>query len=143
LERESRKVDSLTFVLSLFHPRFFFPFLPQPMPAPLPDAPPEPPRVFSTVVSSLQKAYPPDKMNDISTSYCFICLLHLCNERGLQIETARSPSKGGEQAKIVGEDGEDGDEEMEEDARGGKNDKMVGELGWLKISKDKDAKGHA
>lgn len=25
-------------------------------------------------------------MNDISTSYCFICLLHLANEKGLVIE---------------------------------------------------------
>jgi condensin complex subunit 2 len=24
-------------------------------------------------------------MNDISTSYCFICLLHLANEKGLVI----------------------------------------------------------
>lgn len=25
-------------------------------------------------------------MDDISTSYCFICLLHLANEKGLVIE---------------------------------------------------------
>lgn len=25
-------------------------------------------------------------MNDISTSFCFICLLHLANEKGLVIE---------------------------------------------------------
>ena len=25
-------------------------------------------------------------MDDISTSYCFICLLHLANEKGLSIE---------------------------------------------------------
>ena len=25
-------------------------------------------------------------MNDISTSYCFICLLHLANEKGLMID---------------------------------------------------------
>ncbi len=25
-------------------------------------------------------------MQDISTSYCFICLLHLANEKGLSIE---------------------------------------------------------
>lgn len=25
-------------------------------------------------------------MNDISTSYCFICMLHLANEKGLVIE---------------------------------------------------------
>lgn len=107
------------------------------MEAPPPDAPDEPPRVFSSVVSSLQKAYPADKMSDISTSYCFICLLHLCNERGLQIETARAPG----QIEEVDEEMEDA--EMEKRGTGGKNGKMVGELGWLKISKDKNAKGHA
>ena len=25
-------------------------------------------------------------MNEISTSFCFICLLHLANERGLKLE---------------------------------------------------------
>lgn len=118
------------------------------MPAPPPDAPPEPPRVFSSVVSSLQKSYPANMMSDISTSYCFICLLHLCNERGLQIETARSPGKQEQdQARIVGEDG-DGEAEADMvdesfETKTDKTDKIVGELGWLKISKDKNAKGHA
>ncbi|KAK4046790.1 hypothetical protein OIO90_006432 [Microbotryomycetes sp. JL221] len=39
------------------------------------------------VVSGLRKAYPKDKMDEISTSYCFICLLHLANEKGLRIQT--------------------------------------------------------
>jgi len=30
-------------------------------------------------------------MQDISTSFCFICLLHLANERGLKIEVGESP----------------------------------------------------
>jgi condensin complex subunit 2 len=29
-------------------------------------------------------------MDDISTSFCFICLLHLANERGLSIEVGES-----------------------------------------------------
>jgi len=29
--------------------------------------------------------YPKQAMADISTSYCFICLLHLANEKGLVI----------------------------------------------------------
>ncbi|KAJ1939682.1 hypothetical protein FBU59_004041, partial [Linderina macrospora] len=41
---------------------------------------------FSDVVSSLKTVYPPEKLNDLSVSYCFICLLHLANERNLRIE---------------------------------------------------------
>ncbi|MCJ1288463.1 hypothetical protein MMC26_007821 [Xylographa opegraphella] len=38
---------------------------------------------FTTIMNSLQKVYPKQAMADISTSYCFICLLHLANEKGL------------------------------------------------------------
>ncbi|KAH6844442.1 condensin complex subunit 2/barren [Alternaria alternata] len=41
---------------------------------------------FTDVVNSLQAVYPKQTMADISTSYCFICLLHLANEQGLVIE---------------------------------------------------------
>ncbi|KNG49277.1 tpr repeat protein oca3 protein [Stemphylium lycopersici] len=41
---------------------------------------------FTKVVNSLQAVYPKQTMADISTSYCFICLLHLANEQGLVIE---------------------------------------------------------
>jgi hypothetical protein len=44
-------------------------------------------RVFSQVISGLQKSYPRDKMEEISTSFCFICLLHLANEQGLKLES--------------------------------------------------------
>lgn len=44
-------------------------------------------RVFDNVISGLRKSYPRDKMEEISTSFCFICLLHLANERGLRLET--------------------------------------------------------
>jgi condensin complex subunit 2 len=37
-------------------------------------------------MNGLQRVYPKQVMNDISTSYCFICLLHLANEKGLVIE---------------------------------------------------------
>jgi condensin complex subunit 2 len=30
--------------------------------------------------------YPAQALADISTSFCFICLLHLANEKGLKIE---------------------------------------------------------
>jgi len=37
------------------------------------------------VINNLQTVYPKQQMQDISTSYCFICLLHLANEKGLVI----------------------------------------------------------
>lgn len=37
-------------------------------------------------MNNLQSVYPKPVMDDISTSYCFICLLHLANEKGLVIE---------------------------------------------------------
>jgi len=45
-------------------------------------------RVFSSVISGLQTSYPKEKMEEISTSFCFICLLHLANEQGLKLESA-------------------------------------------------------
>ena len=44
-------------------------------------------RSFTSVISGLHKSYPKDRMEEISTSFCFICLLHLANERGLKLET--------------------------------------------------------
>lgn len=41
---------------------------------------------FTAVMNNLQSVYPKQAMADISTSYCFICLLHLANEKGLVIE---------------------------------------------------------
>ncbi|KAJ2492077.1 hypothetical protein IWW37_001791 [Coemansia sp. RSA 2050] len=40
---------------------------------------------FSSVVSSLKRVYPREKLEELSISYCFICLLHLANERNLRI----------------------------------------------------------
>ncbi|KAF2201849.1 barren [Delitschia confertaspora ATCC 74209] len=40
---------------------------------------------FTQVMNNLQTVYPKQAMADISTSYCFICLLHLANEKGLVI----------------------------------------------------------
>lgn len=40
---------------------------------------------FTDVMNSLQSVYPKQAMADISTSYCFICLLHLANEKGLEL----------------------------------------------------------
>ncbi|KAH7911044.1 condensin complex subunit 2/barren [Hygrophoropsis aurantiaca] len=44
-------------------------------------------RIFSSVISGLQRSYPKDKMEEISTSFCFICLLHLANEQGLKLHS--------------------------------------------------------
>jgi condensin complex subunit 2 len=44
-------------------------------------------RVFGEVVAGLERAYPKDKLEEISTSFCFICLLHLANERGLRVDS--------------------------------------------------------
>ncbi|KAJ2378787.1 hypothetical protein H4S02_007273, partial [Coemansia sp. RSA 2611] len=41
---------------------------------------------FSEIIGSLKNVYPPDKLEDLSVSFCFICLLHLANERNLRIE---------------------------------------------------------
>ena len=57
-------------------------------------------KVFDNVISGLQNSYPKDKMDEISTSFCFICLLHLANERGLKLEA-------GSEDTIVPDDVED------------------------------------
>ena len=45
----------------------------------------EAPQKFTSVMNNLQQVYPKQAMTDISTSYCFICLLHLANEKGLML----------------------------------------------------------
>lgn len=51
-------------------------------------------RQFSQVITGLQKTYPRDKMEEISTSFCFICLLHLANEQGLTLESTVADDEG-------------------------------------------------
>jgi condensin complex subunit 2 len=46
---------------------------------------PEGEQRFTEVISSLKKVYPKEAMKDISVSFCFICLLHLANEKNLTI----------------------------------------------------------
>ncbi|KAF4123584.1 condensin complex subunit 2, partial [Geosmithia morbida] len=41
---------------------------------------------FTEIMNNLQTVYPKTVMDDISTSFCFISLLHLANEKGLLIE---------------------------------------------------------
>ena len=75
---------------------------------------PAEPRVFESVVSNLRRTYPKDKMQDISTSFCFICLLHLANERGLKIEVGESA-------------------DAEDEAQPEEGDNQVGDLWGLKV----------
>ncbi|KAI9145308.1 condensin complex subunit 2/barren [Paraphysoderma sedebokerense] len=62
---------------------------------PAPTATPRPPppsakvpkeQKFSEILSGLSDVYPTDNIKDISVPFCFICLLHLANEKGLRIE---------------------------------------------------------
>ncbi|GKT97779.1 condensin complex subunit 2 [Fusarium langsethiae] len=59
---------------------------PEPSATPDSDFKQDQPLKFTEVMNNLQTVYPKPVMDDISTSYCFICLLHLANEKGLVIE---------------------------------------------------------
>lgn len=59
-------------------------------------------REFSTVISGLQRSYPKDKMEEISTSFCFICLLHLANEQGLKLQSTTIPDDDCEEEEVTG-----------------------------------------
>ncbi|KAG1781078.1 condensin complex subunit 2/barren [Suillus placidus] len=87
---------------------------------------PEEHRVFSSVISGLQKSYPKDKMEEISTSFCFICLLHLANEQGLKLLT----SPGGQLDEEV---------EAENEATDSEDRDKVGDIWSLKVFRDPDA----
>ena len=84
---------------------------------------PDDARKFTQVISGLRRSYPKEKMEEISTSFCFICLLHLANERGLKIE----PGAGGTVEPTMGRDG------------GAAIGKKVGDIWGLKIYRDPDA----
>ncbi|KAK2855553.1 hypothetical protein FQN49_005079 [Arthroderma sp. PD_2] len=45
---------------------------------------------FTDVMNGLKQSYPEQAMRDISTSYGFICLLHLANEQGLVLKNKGS-----------------------------------------------------
>ncbi|KAJ7257937.1 condensin complex subunit 2/barren [Mycena haematopus] len=91
-----------------------------------PPTDPKEARVFGSVFNGLQKSYPKDKMDEISTSFCFICLLHLANEQGLKLESAVDDGARATAATI---------EMNEEDVHGNK----VGNIWDLKIYRDPNA----
>jgi len=49
---------------------------------------------FSEVIHNLKKEYSPKTMKDISVPFCFICLLHLANEKKLKISNEADPEAG-------------------------------------------------
>lgn len=85
-------------------------------------------------------------MSEISTSFCFICLLHLANEEGLRIETARYDGLDEEDVGCMGEANLEADEDdpalkwrgIRMD-KGERQDRVVGELQALKVFKDPNA----
>ncbi|KAF9209822.1 hypothetical protein BGZ49_000543 [Haplosporangium sp. Z 27] len=48
---------------------------------------------FTEIIGGLGKMYPEQKLRDISVPFCFICLLHLANEKNLSIEGTESLSE--------------------------------------------------
>jgi chromatin segregation and condensation protein Rec8/ScpA/Scc1 (kleisin family) len=46
---------------------------------------------FSEVIHNLKKEYSEKSMKDISVPFCFICLLHLANEKKLKISNEADP----------------------------------------------------
>ncbi|KDR67994.1 hypothetical protein GALMADRAFT_231631 [Galerina marginata CBS 339.88] len=87
-------------------------------------------RQFSQVISGLQKSYPRDKMEEISTSFCFICLLHLANEQGLKLESALEDSPMAEKGLV--------EDISEEDEIAG-DEKKIGDIWDIKIYRDPNA----
>lgn len=119
------------------------------MPPPKTPAEVAPVKTFDTIIQDLRTTYPQDKMSEISTSFCFICLLHLANEEGLSIETARYDGNEGEDSGFMGLVDEDEIDDEEEDIAkkwkgkkmdsGVKMDRVIGELQALKVKKDPTA----
>ncbi|KAG0143204.1 hypothetical protein CROQUDRAFT_49175 [Cronartium quercuum f. sp. fusiforme G11] len=79
----------------------------------------EKPKTFTKVIGGLRNMYPKEKMEEISTSFCFICLLHLANEKGLSIKSTDSKHRN----KVL-------EAEEEDEAR------FVGSLEALKVVKE-------
>lgn len=82
---------------------------------------PEEARTFDEVIVGLQRSYPGDKLAEISTSFCFICLLHLANERGLKLESGNVAAGTSSSTPEV------------------KEDEKVGNIWSLKVSRDMNA----
>jgi len=64
-------------------------------------------------------------MEEISTSFCFICLLHLANEQGLKLE---STTEGGDAFKEKGLIEDVLDEDMSDEG-----EKKIGDIWDIKV----------
>ncbi|KAF8705174.1 Condensin complex subunit 2, partial [Rhizoctonia solani] len=90
-------------------------------------------RDFTNVISNLRTQYPKDKLDEISTSFCFICLLHLANERGLKIQVGdAAPDWATGKNMVVDDDAEAGADEADL--------KRIGQLSELHVFRDPDAR---
>lgn len=56
---------------------------------------------FTDMIHDLRSVYPEQQMKDISTSYCFICLLHLANEKGLVLDGQREGENAMQEIKVM------------------------------------------
>ncbi|OAL27222.1 hypothetical protein AYO20_09820 [Fonsecaea nubica] len=56
---------------------------------------------FTDIIQDLRSFYPEPQMKDISTSYCFICLLHLANEKGLVLEGERDGNDAMQEIRVT------------------------------------------
>lgn len=121
---------------------------------PRPDIIPKPEehKTFDNIITTLRTSYPRDKMSEISTSFCFICLLHLANEEGLKLESARFDGLEGEdvgcqgvwemdlpstdQSEVQGKGkGRGRAEKVGRMGEGESEDRVVGELQALRVYK--------
>eukprot|EP01116_Phalansterium_solitarium_P021721 TRINITY_DN6884_c0_g2_i9.p1 TRINITY_DN6884_c0_g2~~TRINITY_DN6884_c0_g2_i9.p1 ORF type:complete len:775 (+),score=240.75 TRINITY_DN6884_c0_g2_i9:22-2325(+) len=59
-----------------------------------------PTKTFTTLLNNLPEKVSPDAISNISVPFCFICLLHLANERGLEIDQDQSEQEFGWQRKL-------------------------------------------
>jgi len=57
---------------------------------------------FQQSISKLQGVVPPSTLENISVSYCFICLLHLANEKGLRLQPGQTKETSSLSAADVG-----------------------------------------
>ncbi|QRV88845.1 condensin complex subunit 2 [Ceratobasidium sp. AG-Ba] len=91
-------------------------------------------RDFTTVISGLRSQYPEEKLEEISTSFCFICLLHLANERGLKIQVGEAnpvdPWAGKGNMVVDDDDAGAEDEDL----------KRIGDLARLQVFRDPNAR---
>ncbi|WFD26102.1 hypothetical protein MNAN1_001077 [Malassezia nana] len=101
---------------------------------------------FDTVLTKLEDMYPPKKYEEISTSFCFICLLHLANEEELAIDVpnAADPTHSTSPGAFLAAAARAGRSvplDDQDDARGSEADAYadeahVGALGTLQIRRD-------